>query len=389
MFDVGALADSGQYAPPRSPTFFHSGSIPVEPEGAQKSEQDHHVELQLYGGPEAPACEPDGNDKDIPENFRHGRTYMGEPALEEHVMEVGLVRTEGRGAAQDPAGHDPQRVEDRNGQYRQCEGDEAEVVVGNESERRIAFEHADDEIGHDRAHHQRTAVAQKHFGLVAEDVVQEEGNQGAGKYRGERGAFLVARPDRHRTESDTCHDAIARTEAVHAVDEVDGVDDAHAGEDRQRDRDPVGNGVDTPQTVEIVDVSRTAVDEQHDDKHLHAKSEKRRQGEDVVHRSDAEHEGKGAYDREHFRGFELDTRNQQRHDDAEEHGYPSQARHRNLLQLACIRIVGNIFQNGDPVDVPKNPPGTQHSRNEQNQVIDFIHSILIFKGYFEFMVVSG
>lgn len=369
--DVGAVADPGQQAPARTLAFFQPRAQPVESEGGRDPERDDRIELDLDRGSEAPAGEPDGEDEDAQEDLRQGGAHMGEVEPEKQVVEVRFVRTEGRGAPQDAAGHDPQRVEDRDDQHRQDEGDEAEVAVRDERERRIALEQADDEIGHDHAHHQRASVAQEHFGLVAEDVVDEEGDQGAGEYRGERGAFLVARPDGHHAEGDAGRDAVARAEAVHAVDEVDGVDDARAGEDRQRNGDPVGNGVDAPQTVKVVDVSRTAVNEQHEDQNLHEQAEKGRKGEYVVHRSDVEHQGEGAHDREHFRRLEFDACDQQRHDDAEEHRHAPQTGHGDLLQLAGVRIVGNVFQDGDSVDVSKNPPGAQHGRDEQDQVVDF------------------
>ncbi len=51
-------------------------------------------------------------------------------------------------------------------------------------------------------------------------------------------------------------------EAVHTVDQVQGIDDAHACEDRERHRDRAGQAPHAPQTVEVVQTVVAREDQQ-------------------------------------------------------------------------------------------------------------------------------
>ena len=108
------------------------------------------------------------------------------------------------------------------------------------------MQYFDDENRHDDAHHQRAAVADEHLRCFSEDVVEKERDQRPDRHHGQKRHFHIARQIEQRAEHHAGQDAEPRRESVHAVDQVDGVDDPHGRDDGQRNGYPSRDSADAP-----------------------------------------------------------------------------------------------------------------------------------------------
>ena len=171
---------------------------------------------------------------------------MRRPQRDEHVVQVGLVGPERRRAPQYPREHDPQRIENRNAQDCQRKGNQSHLGTHISSARRTAAQRFDDEDRDDDSHDKRSAVADEHFRGLAENIVQKKRNQRADRNDGQNRHFHIARQVEQRSEHRTGRNAVTRRKPVDTVDQVDGIDNAHRRNDRQRNSDPAGKHPHTP-----------------------------------------------------------------------------------------------------------------------------------------------
>ena len=156
----------------------------VEEEGDADAEQKDNVELHIDGGAEAVAEPPDENDGQVERKDAERRTNMGESQVDEEVVQMGFVGTEGRLVAHNARGHHTQGVEDGNAHDGQGEGNESQPL--RQTERKLVVgQQADDERGKDGADDEGAAIADEHLGGASEDVVEEEGQQGSDAEQGQ------------------------------------------------------------------------------------------------------------------------------------------------------------------------------------------------------------
>ena len=156
-------------------------------------------------------------------------------------MNVRLVGHEGAAAAAHATQHHAQHVE--AGHHEECEAQHQGVRLAADAHGRgvvgLRAVHAEPYSGkaQHKAHHLRAGVAHEYLAVllrVAEHVEVEEGHQRAQHGGADGGGHVEAVGVEHAGQEEQGHDAQPRGQTVDAVDEVDGVDDEHQHEHRQR-----------------------------------------------------------------------------------------------------------------------------------------------------------
>ncbi len=97
----------------------------------------------------------------------------------------------------------------------------------------VVTKHLDDVPGHQNAHGHGACITDEHLGVLAQDIVDEEGDQGACKHEGKHGIGIVVCTVHSNTEHQTEGDAEATGKAINAVDHIHGIDDAHTCKDSE------------------------------------------------------------------------------------------------------------------------------------------------------------
>lgn len=248
----------------------------IETECDQQAEGQNNVKLRI-DRTTGLVADPSAQDHEgIEHQDCKRRGGMGASQADEHVVQVCLVGMKRGLALQDAGRHHTQRIEDRNRQHRQRKGHKPQILLGMHHVLSVVLQQPHDEYRHDDAHHERTAVPDEHLRCLAEDIVKEKRNERSCGYGCQNGHDRIVGQPEHHPELDARHDAVTRRKSVHAVDQVDGIDDAHGGKDRQRDGDFTGNLTESPQSVEIIQCVASDEDQQQDGANLH---QKRRAGE--------------------------------------------------------------------------------------------------------------
>lgn len=330
----------------------------IHSERCQNSQGQNNIQLHVDRGAAHVENPPHQNDKSIHQEDRHGRCDMRASELDEDMVQVGFVGLERGVPLEDARRHHTQRIEHRNGQHGQREGHKAEIRVVELhifGARSTLLKGADYEYRHNDTHDKRAAVADEHFRSAAENIVEEERDQRPRSHGGQNGHRDIARQEKECAEHQTRRSAISRRKAVHAVDKVDGVDDAHRCKHRKWYGNPSGHLLQAPQTLKIVQNIITDEDQHQNDHYLYNKSQRGGQTENVVHRTDVEHRHHG---HEHHRkvgavGPYTHAANTYGH--AEEYRHATQNGHRLALQFTRVGFVDNILEDRDLNDIGVNP----------------------------------
>lgn len=295
---------------------------------------------------------------------------MTEATGDEGVMQVGLVGMERTLAMQHAVGHDTKGVEDGDYKDAEGEGNKTEVVFAGKGSVDFAFRHLlgegelkimratkrmDDEPGDEDAHHHGAGIANEHPGGLAEDVMQEEGHEGCCHDGGKGCIPEVVILVEHASEEEAQHDAEAGGEAVDAVDHIDGVDDAHSGKDGEGNGIGVGELVDAPHAMKVVDTGVGGEDEHQDGQHLDNETNRGRESLQVVERTEVEHDSHHEDDGEQRGDIDHTGGHGQSAQDADEDGQSAQDGHGFLLQLTGIGIVHEFLCLGDAQDFEIHP----------------------------------
>ena len=180
------------------------------------------------------------------------------------MVKVGLVGVEGGLALEHAAAHNAEGVENGDTKDGERERDEGEVGVVRQLAGGGESYQAHDEAGEDDAEGQRSGIADEHLGAFAEHVAKEEREERRAHDKREGDHAIVAQMGEHGAEQAAADDAVAGAIAIDAVDEVDGIDDADAGYDGEGDGDVVGNDVELPEAVEVVQLAAGKVDDVED-----------------------------------------------------------------------------------------------------------------------------
>ena len=244
----------------------------IEPHGNQQRGNDHNVQLYVNRA-SCQVAEPAAQgDEQVEQQNGQRRGGVRAAQTDEHVVQVRLVGMEWRLALQNARRHHAERVEDRNREHCQHEGNQPDMLrIVDFAAGAVCQRPHDEDRNHD-AHNQRAAVADEHLRRFAEQVVQEEGYERPGCHQRQYGQGPVAYSPEHHTEEDACQDAVARRESVHSVHQIDGVDDAHGRHDRQRHGHILRNLVNAPQSVEVVEAVSSDVDQQQHRENLNQKA---------------------------------------------------------------------------------------------------------------------
>ena len=317
---MGAVAEAEQGVVEAGVAFADTGEKAVQPEGNAEARKQHGIELYVYRCPQCVCCPPHADNQHIQQDFRAGGSDMREVELEQQVMQMRLVGRERRPAVQHSHGHYPDGVEHGYGEHRERERHEPQIFVPDSFCRRAAVQAVDDEIGHDRSHQQCAPVADEHLGLQAEDVVAQERYQRPDAGGGEESACHSLERGEKYAEDGADHDAVARTQSVHPVHHVDGVDDAHAGKDGQTYGKPFRQPADAPQPVKVVDGKARRIYEGEHDEDFDDEPQTRGEPQYVIHYTYVEHNHHDTYQGINLRHFAEHTAHDRRGDDAECYG---------------------------------------------------------------------
>lgn len=316
----------------------------VDARREEQGQPDDEVELRFGRGAEVSGQHPCEDDQEVEREDDDRRDDVRAAQLDEKMVEMGLVRMERRAPLEHARGHDAQRVEDGDRKHGEREGYRRVAASVEQVRNPFGLDDTHDEDRHGDAHQQRAAVSDEHLGSSAEDVVQEKGKQRSGRRQSQnahRARGAVQRED--GAENQTRHDAVARRKAVHAVDQIESIDDADAGEDRKRYVFRRRKRMDVPQAAEVVETVMPDEDEQADREDLHDEARRRTQIENVVHRTRVEHDHHGGESHQQRRtvcetvGAGYAEEDAEIDDDASENG------DRFFLEFAGVGIVHDLL----------------------------------------------
>lgn len=195
---------------------------------------------------------------------------------DEHVVQVRLVGMERRLVLQDAGNHYAKRIENRDSQNSQHKGNQPDILWIVNLAISTVRQRPHDEDRDDNSHDQRAAVTDEHLRGLAEQVVKKEGDKRSGSHHGQHGHHAVADIPEHHPEKEARQNTVARREAVHAVDQIDAVDNAHGRHDRQRHGYVLRDLVNAPQPVEVIQAVAADIDQQQHRKDLDQKTQPRR-----------------------------------------------------------------------------------------------------------------
>ena len=311
---------------------------------------------------------------------------MADSGPHECMVEVDLVRMERTLATEYPLAHDPDSVEHRHAHDGKHHSDQVGVLRHcDEAQGSVAPEDADREPSHDHSDHHGPRITEEHPALLSEDIVEQEGQSRGSRREGKHGVGNISDFHEHAAENQAAHYAEAAAEAVHPIDHVDGIDYSHPGENGQGHGKPPAERPDAPQSMETVDAASSGIDQPQDSQDLDYETGLRSESDDIVDSPGVEHHDHRTKDRRH--GFK-DRSGQDEigrcagkgpGSQPEEHGNPSQDRHRQLLQLAGIRVVNYHFLLRDLQDLEINPLDRQERRQRSSQDNDgYLHLDRLF-----------
>lgn len=183
-------------------------------------------------GPQAITEEPGPQNEEIEDQDEEGGEEVAEARFDEEVVHMGPVCMERGEPLGDAPAHHAETIGNRFGQKGEHHGDEADFVpaYGHLGDRGVMAENLDDESGQIGAEEQGPAVPDVNVGFAAKHVVQEKRQEGRRADKCENRPTPVLAESEDHTEEDTGHDPESAAQAVHPVNKVDGVDDAHKGE---------------------------------------------------------------------------------------------------------------------------------------------------------------
>lgn len=340
----------------------------IETECDQQAEGQNNVKLRI-DRTTGLVADPSAQDHEgIEHQDCKRRGGMGASQADEHVVQVRLVGMKRGLALQDAGRHHTQRIEDRNRQHRQRKGHKPQILLGMHHVLGVVLQQPHDEYRHDDAHHERTAVPDEHLRCLAKDIVKEKRNERSCGYGCQNGHDRIVGQPEHHPELDARHDAVTRRKSVHAVDQVDGIDDAHGGKDRQRDGDFTGNLTESPQSVEIIQCVASDEDQQQDGANLHQKAQRRGEVEDVIERPGIEHDHHGDHHDEQIRTVAGNTGAPQSDHRSEKHGDTAKNGDRLALEFPGIGIIHDVFVKGNG-DQSRMDPANAQNRNQRGDKI--------------------
>lgn len=338
----------------------------IKSERDQDAQYQHDIQLYVDRAARHVADPPAQHHKEVQNHDRKRRRGMRTAQADEHVVQMRLVRMERGLALQNARRHHTERIENRDRQHGQRKGNQSDILRIVGFAQRSVTKDPDHENRHDNSHDQRSAVTDEHLRTLPENVVEEERNQRSRRHNGQHDHHPIPYVPEHYTEEQARQNAVTRRKAVHPVDQVDGVDDAHCRKDRQRDGNPLRDLVKPPQSVEVVQGISADEDQQQDRADFDQKPQPRREIQDVVQRTGIEHDHHRHDDDEQLGAVTRDTGNAQPDDRAEKDGNAPQHGNRPALQLARIGVVDDVLVEGNPYETRMDPAYAQQ-RNQKRQ----------------------
>ena len=218
----------------------------------------------------------------------------------------------------------------------------------------------------DDSHDQRAAVADEHLRGLAEQVMEEEGDERSGSHHGQHGQHPIPDMPEQQPEKEARQNAVARRQSVYAVHQIDAVDDAHGRHDRQRHGHILRDLMNAPQSMKVIQTVAADINQQQYREDLDHKTQRRREIEDVVQRSGVEHDHHRHHDDEQLGTVTADAGDSQTDDRSEEDGNTAQHGYRFALQLPRIGIVDDVLVESD-LDQPWMDPANAQQSNQKRQ----------------------
>lgn len=340
----------------------------VEPHGNQKRRQDHHVQLHINRASGQVAEPSTQDDKQIEQQNGQRRGGMRAPQADEHMMQVRLVGMERGFVLQDARRHHAKRIEDRYSQDSQHEGNQPDILRIVDFAESAVRQRPHDEHRNDNTHDERSAIPDEHLRTLAEEIVEKERNQRPRRHHGQHGHHPISDTPEHPAEEETRQDAIARRKAIHAVDQIDAVDNSNGSHDRQRHGQILWDLMNTPQPVKVIQTVPSDVDQQQHRENLNQETQPRRKIENIIQRAGIEHDHHRHNDDEQFRAVADQAGTPQSDDRAEKDSDTSQYGDRFALQFPRIGIIDDIFVQSDPHQTRMNPANTQQGDQKGSNV---------------------
>ena len=197
-------------------------------EGEQAKDKDDRPD-EISAGEAREQCQDGEEPADAIEDER--RAAGSEAEREDHVMDVRAIAFEDGGAAQETS---PDGESDIN--ERECKCHEGR---GHAKERSGLLTPDKAEAAEDEADGEAAAISEEDGGGT--EVVAQKGEQAAGEGDGGHGETEVAGEDGDKERGDGSEQADTGREAVHSVDEVDGVGTTDEPDDAEENGEPRGS----------------------------------------------------------------------------------------------------------------------------------------------------
>ena len=340
----------------------------VEPHGNQKRRQDHHVQLHVNRASGQVAEPSTQDDKQIEQQNGQRRGGMRATQADEHMMQMRLVGMERRFVLQDARRHHAKRIEDRYRQDSQHEGNQPDILRIVDFAESAVRQSPHDEHRNHNTHDERSAIPDEHLRTLAEEIVKKERNQRPCRHHGQHGHHPISDTPEHPAEEETRQDAIARRKAIHAVDQIDAVDNSNGSHNRQRHGQILWDLMNTPQPVEVIQTVPSDVDQQQHRENLNQETQPRREIENIIQRAGIEHDHHRHNDDEQLRAVADQAGTPQSDDRAEKDGDTSQYGDRFALQFPRIGIIDDILVQSDPHQTRMNPANTQQGDQKGSNV---------------------
>lgn len=319
----------------------------IEPHGYQQGSNDHDVQLHINRAARQVADPTAQHDKQIEQQNGKRRGGMRAAQTDKHVMQVRLIGMERRLVLQNAGNHHTKRIEDRNGQNGQHEGDKPDMLRIVDPPYGAVRQRPHHEDRDDDSHDQRTAVTDEHLRGFAKKVVEEEGDERTGSHYGQHGQHPVSDMPEQQAEKEARQNAVARRETVHTIHQIDSVDNAHSSHDRQRHGYVLRDLMNPPQPVKVIQTVAADINQQQYREDLDHETQCGREIEDVVQRSGVEHDHHRHHDDEQLGTVTADAGNSQTDDRSKEDGDTAQHGDRFALQLPRIGIVDDVLVESD------------------------------------------
>ena len=178
--------------------------------------------------------------------------------------------------------------------------------------------------------------------------MEQKRNHRSYRRHGEYEELQIASFQEDHGEDRACRHGEHREQTVHAVDEIQSVDDADHGEYRQRNAHGGRQGTEPPQSVKIIEREPVYIYQYKYDRDLHCEPHQWRDVHHIVHRTDIHHQQHAAENDEQRRAIDYGTSTYDAEHYAEKDADTAEDGDGTDLEFAGIGIIDEVLHPREP-----------------------------------------